>query len=710
VKVSAGKFALVAAVVALVLAPHAVARAATISSAKPVPSLTPAATWKLWHALVAKHQRMGRRATADCRPARVVVYAATDWLRLATKLAQHASPCADYYISIPPLTANKTQARSGQASLIRALGAHMHAAAEINYAAWQRWVAAGNGDWFAAGVAARQSMAGAGYDVSAGDTWALNEVPSSVRRNTGTVRSDLAQFLSGLHDGGGSPVQGIVFVIGVGQPGDQTAYKVTMQGWLQDATFWSAIAPDVTDWMQETYGDIRNYAVAGASAQQRRDALVQYLGAPLALATAGATLTSASHSFLATDYGPVANAAWAYAQSYGFTQVGFAQMEDFVSAQVYATRAFDSASGLPSDRLGFGWAPSNTLGLTKGDFNAQSAAILDRLGQSISDSAVTIDPLDPGVGACGPLGQNLWCQTVVPGAAFTSAWASFSSWTQTGLTFSTPPVTVTAGNVAGPLTVQLSTSGVATNAMQPTPVTLSTTSATGQFSTSNAGPWTHTLTLTIPAGAASASFYYQDTLAGTPTISAVLAGQPPATQTVTVASAAPAAIAVTPRSATVVGGKTQLFAARVTDQYGNPTNAAVTWKLVSPKLGTLSPAVGPSTTLTASGAAAGRGKLTATLGSLSASTTVTVRRPPARIAGVTTRRVKGYLVVTVRVLQGTKPARRVPVSLVVRRGSSLIVRVTGVTNSAGKFVWRSKHPLPAARYAVKAALRSRSTS
>lgn len=691
-------------VVALVLAPHAAA------ASKPVPSLTPAATSKLWHQLVAKHQRFGPRATADCRPARVVVYAATDWLRLATKLAQHASPCASYYISIPPLTANKTQARSGQANLIRALGPNMHAAAEISYAAWQKWVAAGNGDWFAAGVAARQSMAGAGYDVTAGDTWALNEVPSSVRRNTGTARSDLAQFLSGLHDGGGSPVQGIVFVIGVGQPGDQTAYKVTMQGWLQDTTFWSAIAPDVTDWMQETYGDVRNYAVAGASAQQRRDALVQYLGAPLALSTAGAALTAASHAFLAADYGPVANAAWAYAQSYGYTQVGFAQMEDFVSAQVYASRAFDSASGFSSDRLGFGWAPSNTLGLTKGDFNAQSAAILDRLGQAIADSGVTVDPLDPGVGACGPLGQNLWCSTVVPGAAFTSAWASFSTWTQTGVTFATPPATVTAGAVAGPITVQLSTSGVATNAMQPTNVTLSTTSASGQFSTSNLGPWTHTLTLTIPAGTATASFYYEDTLAGTPTISATLAGQPPATQTVTVASAAPAAIAVTPRSATVVGGKTQLFAARVTDKYGNPTNAAVTWKLVSPKLGTLAPAIGPSTTLTASGSAAGRGRLTATLGSLSASTSVTIKRPPARIAGVTTRRVKGHLVVTVRVLQGTKPARGVTVSLVVRRGSSLIARVTGKTDKYGRLIWRSKHPLPAAHYAVKAALRSRSTS
>jgi hypothetical protein len=705
VKVSFRKSAVLVAALALVLAPQALA-----APAKPVPSLTPVAPWKLWHQLVAKRKLMAPRAQADCRPARVAMYAATDWLRLATKLAQNASPCADYYISIPPLTANKTQARPGQANLIRALGPNMHAAAEVNFAAWSKWVGAGNGDWFAAGVAARQSMATAGYDVGAGDTWALNEVPSSVRRNTGSARSNLVEFLNGLHDGGGSPVQGIVFVIGVGQPGDQTAYKVTMQGWLQDTTFWSQLSNDVVDWMQEDYGDIRNYAVSGASAQQRRDALVQYLGHPLALSTAGATLTTASHSFLAAAYGPVANAAWAYSAAYGFTSVAYAQMQDFVSGQVYAARAFDAESGLPADRFGFGWAPSNTLGLATKDFTTQTAAILDRLAQAIADSSETVDPLDPGVGACGPLGQNLWCQTVVPGAAFTNAWSAFSTWTQAGVTFTTPPVTVTAGAVAGPITLQLSTNGIATVAQQPTPVTLTSTSPKGLFSTAATGPWTNTLTLTIPTGGSTASFYYEDTTAGTPTVSAAVAGQTPALQTVTVASGPPTAIALSPRGATVVGGKTRLFAARVTDTYGNPTNAAVRWSIVSPKLGTLSPVSGASTTFTASSTAAGRGKLTATLGSLSASTSVSVSRPPARIASVTTRHVKGYLVVTVHVARGRAPAKGLPVSLVVRRGSSLIARVSGVTAKNGTFTWRSKHPLPNVRYAVKAALRSRSTS
>ena len=57
-----------------------------------------------------------------CRATELVFYAARDWLRLAPKLAEHASPCADYYISVPPLVADKTMPRPNQAWRIRALG------------------------------------------------------------------------------------------------------------------------------------------------------------------------------------------------------------------------------------------------------------------------------------------------------------------------------------------------------------------------------------------------------------------------------------------------------------------------------------------------------------------------------------------------------------------------------------------------------------
>jgi len=677
-----------------------------------MPSLTPVQTAKLWHALVARRREATRTtaSSADCRPARLVFYAATDWLRLATTLAQYASPCAQYYVSIPPLTSDKTQPRPKQAQLIRALGPNMHALAEINYGAWNRWVQANGSDWFTAGVTARQRMATAGYDVAAGDTWALNEVSSAVRRDTGAARTNLAEFLRGLDDGGGNPAKGVVFVIGVSQPGDPTAYRIALQGWLQDSTFWSTISQYVSDWLQEDYGDVRDYAVGGTSPQQRRDALVQYLGHPLALANAGGDLSAAARAFLVSTYGPLANGAWAWSSSYGWTMVNSAQMEDYVSAQTYAARALDAGAGLPADRFGFGWAPLNTIGMTSNDFGSQTAAILTRLAQAIRDSAVTVDPNDPGIGACGPPGQNLWCSTVLPGATFTTAWASFSTWTQTGAAFVNPATTMTAGTTAGPFTVQLQTGGVVTSATTPQTLTLTTTSTRGAFSTSPTGPWTPTLTLTVPAGASSASFYYQDTAAGTPTLSAVLPGQPPATQTVTVVAAAPATLSLSPRAATVTGGHRQLFSASVADAYGNPSSAPVTWALTVPTLGTLAPRTGTSTTFTASASAAGRGRVTATVAGLSASTTVTVVRPPARIGGTLTRRVRGHLVVTVSVVRGSARARGVPVSLTVRRGSSLVARVHGRTDATGRFVWRSRHKLPPGRYVAKASLRSRSTA
>src|SRR5262245_19391507 len=77
----------------------------------PVASLQPAATMKLWRQLVAKESTRSARVQADCRPLRAVFYAATDYLRLATKIAAHASPCAEYYFSVPPLVADKTKPR-----------------------------------------------------------------------------------------------------------------------------------------------------------------------------------------------------------------------------------------------------------------------------------------------------------------------------------------------------------------------------------------------------------------------------------------------------------------------------------------------------------------------------------------------------------------------------------------------------------------------
>ena len=50
---------------------------------------------------------------------------------------------------------------------------------------------------------ARRRMAAQRYDTAAGDTWALNELSSAVRRGDGTIRADVREFVRGLYEAGG---------------------------------------------------------------------------------------------------------------------------------------------------------------------------------------------------------------------------------------------------------------------------------------------------------------------------------------------------------------------------------------------------------------------------------------------------------------------------------------------------------------------------
>ena len=690
------KQVLVVLAAALAAAPLA-APVAHAARPKPVPSLTPAATHALWRAEVARAKAHPRTASdAACRPSRAIFYAQTDWLRLATKLAQSPSPCAQYYVSVPPLAADKSQARANQAAQIRALGPQFHAVDEISWNGWNAWVTANASTWFQAGVTARQRLAAAGFDVGAGDTWALNELSSAVRKGTGSARRNALDFLHGLSSDG---AKGIVFTAGVGQTTtDLGPYKVNLQNWLQDAAFWTEAAGYVSDWAQENYGDIRSYAVAGSTPQQRRDELVQYLGHEPALAAAGPDAVGPARDLLRQTYVTFGNAAWAWGSSYGWTAAPLATMQDFVSGQVYASRAFAAASGATVDRFGFAWAPNNTQGLTTADFNAQSASVLDRLASAIRDSGVPAD--DTGLAACLPS----WCATAVDGAAFTTGWQSFSTWSTSAVAFATPAFQLTAGTVSAPVTLQMQTAGAPDVATSDQVLTLASTSPNGGFSTVPTGPFTPTLTVTIPTGASSATVYYTDTLAGTPTLTAGTVAQ-----IETVVAAPVARLALAPVTASVRARASQTFTATGFDAYGNAVLPAATWTLSSSLLGGLSHTT-PASTLFTAGTRTGSVKLTATSGGVSASASITVTKPPLRLAGVGTKMVGGHVVATARVLLGSQPAQGVPLTLRVRRGSSVLAVVHGRTAANGKLLWRSKRKLPRGRYVAKADLRSASTA
>jgi len=495
---------------------------------RPVPSLTPVATQRLWSELV-RRPRLRELRSADCRPLRAVFYAATDWLRLATKLAANASPCAQYYVSVPPLVADKTQPRSDQAWRIRALGPAFHALAEINVTAWSSWVATTGNSWYTAGVEARRRLAAAGYDVAAGDSWALNELSSAVRQGVGSARENMRAFLHGLYDGDGvlPSTRGTVFVTGIGQAtGDLSVYQARLQDWYEDAAFWEDMSRYVSDWSPELYGDVRNYAVAGVAREARRDSLNEYLQHQMALASVAPAAGESARAFLAAAYSPLANAAWQYDASFGWTNVPVDLMQDYVSAQTYAT----SSAG--NTRFGFAWSPRNLVGMPSGDFTAQTDALLVRLAAAITDSAQAAEA------ACG----STWCNRDLDGAAVTTAWQTFAAWKPSALAFTSPVQTLSPGVPSAPLTVELRTSGgTAYTAGLPVTVELTSSSATGEFSNSSSGPWTATLTTTIASGETTTSVYFRDAQNGSATIVAAAAGKSAANQTVTIGSASPPA-------------------------------------------------------------------------------------------------------------------------------------------------------------------------
>ena len=271
-------------------------------------------------------------------------------------------------------------------------------------------------------------MGAAGYDVGQGDTWAVNEFPSSVRRGLGKARDDARAFVSGLYEGDGRPAQGAVFVIGVMHgTNDASAYKATMKSWLGDAPFWLDMQRTVRFWAQEVYGDARRWGVPGAAPEARRDYLNDFLQHAARLGAVAPNPYGAARAFLSYAHTPIGNAGWQWPAGLGWTMVSGDQMRHFVSSQSYALRNFASTRSGP-DRFGFAWAPNNETGLANAEFVSQTGQLLDRLGIALRDSGGEWRP-DPGVQACAALGLD-WCRADVEGATFTHAWRIFSTWNE----------------------------------------------------------------------------------------------------------------------------------------------------------------------------------------------------------------------------------------------------------------------------------------
>jgi hypothetical protein len=185
------------------------------------------------------------------------------------------------------------------------------------------------------------------------------------------------------------------------------------------------------------------------------------------------------------------------------------------------------------------------------------------------------------------------------------------------LAFSSAAQTLSAGGQSGPMTVSLSQTSSSATA-----ITMTSSSSAGSFATSTSGPWSTSLTLSVPAGSSSSpSFYYTDTRAGQPLLTASASGYSNAVQTESVTAAAPATVAVTPSSAQLRVGAHVSFSASGKDRYGNAVSVTPTWS-VSPALGSFSP--NPGNPVTFTGTSTGSGTATASVGSISGKASVAV--------------------------------------------------------------------------------------
>lgn len=198
------------------------------------------------------------------------------------------------------------------------------------------------------------------------------------------------------------------------------------------------------------------------------------------------------------------------------------------------------------------------------------------------------------------------------------SWTGGSALSAEPLSFAGEAQTLTAGQPSEPITVSVPAAPAGE-----TLISLSSSSGAGEFATSTAGSWSASLQVSIPAGTtASQAFYYRDTTAGSPALTASAEGYASATQTETVKAAALASIAISPSSVEVSEGATAQLTAEGADAYGNPVEVAdAAWTTTAP--GTLSPEIGASTIFTA-GLTPGSGLIGASVGSIQASVPVTV--------------------------------------------------------------------------------------
>ena len=354
-------------------------------------------------------------------PVEVVVYSQGGWNLLAAAFHDNPSVCANYWLSIPSLTSDRTMLRApAESDRIRRLGPRFHALAEFS---WGGWAAVPGMTWFEKGVEFRRRMVTAGYDVASGDAWAINELPSTVRYDP-TTRANVRAAMRGLYTGpaGSRTVRGAAFVIGFGQSTEVLgAYKRNLENWITDAPFWVDANRYAQWWGQEVYPDPAATCVGSATVGERAAALNTFLQhvPQLASATGAPPAAATARSYLGRTFIPLMTAVW-QSPAYQTGSLSLAQMQHFVSSQVYATRVWAAAHNTPDGRIAFAWDNPTT------GSPADARALADRLAAAIAGAYGNNG--GRAARACGSSTAYTWCRCTVAGATFNRGWGGFSTW------------------------------------------------------------------------------------------------------------------------------------------------------------------------------------------------------------------------------------------------------------------------------------------
>lgn len=351
--------------------------------------------------------------------AQVLTYNPRGWQPLLDALAANQTPCAQYYVILPPVSDKITPRGRRLVEAVRAKGPNFHPVAEFSWAFWGRQP----GSWYAKGVAFRRKMAAAGYDVRRGETWAINELPSTIRSRADTRRR-ARDLIRGLYTGprGAAPLAGAVLIVGVGQSMRNFGpYKESLRGWLQDSAFWSAITPHVAWWGQEVYASCSRVCVPGRVRIAERSTAINDFSEHIAkLAFSGPPAAAAARAFFDRAWTPVLTAYWRDAKGYGQNTIPLDTMLKFVSLEVYSARAWAGPRPYPDGRVGFAWNQA-----PRGASATEAAQLATRLAQAIQGAYG-----DGGTAAkaCSPNGAYTWCAPRLAGAAFNPGWKTFETW------------------------------------------------------------------------------------------------------------------------------------------------------------------------------------------------------------------------------------------------------------------------------------------